>query len=129
MGPRLLAAMALLAAQAVGATLHIQVVNRTKEDVIEVSLDGRKIYGIKPKARPDRDSNAIPDTVGTYTVAKGSDHNLLVEVPAGRARAQLHWNAGSDKQWIVIYWTPPRDSAKASGTITFSVQHGPAAAK
>ena len=129
--------VALLIAASVGfgartnsTSLHIQVVNRTKDDAVEVVLDGRRVYAGRPMPHSLLEPNPVPENAGTYEMTGGSDHNLLVEVPAGRARGQLHWNSDSPKdQWLVIFWTPSSNPAKASGTITFSMQRGPAGAR
>jgi len=129
--------IALLIAASVGfgartnaTSLHIQVVNRTRDDAVEVVLDGRRVYLGRPIPHSQLEVNPVPENAGTYEMEGGSDHNLLVEVPAGKARGQLHWNSDSPKdQWLVIYWTPSREPAKANGTITFSMQRGPAGAR
>ena len=111
-------------------SLHIQVVNRTKDDAVEVVLDGRRVYAGRPIPHSQVETNPIPENAGTYEMTDDSDHNLLVEVPVGRARGQLHWSSDSPKdQWLVIFWTPSSNPAKASGTITFSMQRGPAGAR
>ena len=126
----MMVASSVFGARTNSTSLHIQAVNRTKDDAVEVVLDGRRVYAGRPIPHSQLEPNAVPENAGTYEMAGGSDHNLLVEVPAGRARGQLHWNSDSPKdQWLVIFWTPSSNPAKASGTITFSMQRGPASAK
>ena len=106
--------------------VSIQVVNPDVQTNIRVSLDGKVIFEAVPVPSTVNHIPTVPEVAGPFSLAPGSRHDLIAEVPGGGARAQLKWAPSQDAgAWIVIHYYPGRADSNIPPFFAFAIQGSP----